>query len=367
VEKESDKLDGVAGGGGGVWEREAKEGAGLTVVIPTLGRETVVGTVKSLLATRGGEKLDIVVTGKIADQRVKGMLHEIMRLHRNVRHLEVQFETGDLCRKRDAGFSAGRGDIVAFVDDDVEMAEEWPEQLVSVFKDEQVGLASGPGLVPDGLNTVGRLAGLALASKGAGFVSRRYLGYGEGAYDAKWDEVIGCNHAYRRAAFEDIGGYPPEIYPGDDLWAAWRTTQAGWKIKYVPGAWVWHWPRQSLKGFWIQMMRYGEARIRLFRKGIPWRLSTLVPGLWVGTTLVLAFVGVWWRLAWALLGADLVAYALVAAWIAEETVRATKRLGDWRLWGMLWVMHSAYGLGEWLELVRPARDLSDPPVGVAGK
>ena len=39
----------------------------LSVVIPTLGRETVVRTVESLLAARGGEEAEIVVAGRIDD------------------------------------------------------------------------------------------------------------------------------------------------------------------------------------------------------------------------------------------------------------------------------------------------------------
>ncbi|MBP5788181.1 MAG: hypothetical protein J6Y19_10265, partial [Kiritimatiellae bacterium] len=221
-------------------------------------------------------------------------------------------------------------------------------------------------LVPDGLNEVGRQAGLALSSGAAGYVARRYLGGAGEARDAGWDEIIGCNAAYRRTAFVQIGGFSADFYPGEEMLAAWRTEAAGWKLKFVPGARVWHWPRQGLGRFWRQMWRYGATRVRLIRAGVDWHAITLVPGLWVGVTAGLAVVGAWWRPAWALLGLDLLAYGLVAAWFAAEVVRETRRAGDWRVWGMMWVMHAAYGLGEWLELVRPSRDLSDAPAGAGG-
>lgn len=336
----------------------------MSVVVPTLGRETVVRTVETLLAARGGDKLEIVVAGRIADVAVKGTLDRLMGEHPNVKHLEVQWETGDSSRKKNAGAEATSGGILAFLDDDVEVAADWPEKMRAAFKEEGVGLASGPGLVPDGLNMVGRMAGLALSSGAAGYVARRYAGGGDGgAVAAGWDDVIGCNAAYRREAFVQMGGFAPEFYPGEEMLAAWRTEQAGWGIRFVPGARVWHWPRQSLGRFWRQMRSYGATRVRLMRAGVEWHGATLVPGLWVGATVVLAVAGWWWRWAWAALGAELAAYALLAGWFAAGVVRQTKRQGDWRVWGMMWVMHAAYGWGEWTEFFRGGKDLSDKPAG----
>ena len=333
----------------------------LSVVIPTLGRETVLRTVETLLATYGGGKLEIVVSGKIAKPDVLSRLREIIGRHANVRHLEVQFETGDTSLKKNVGVQETHGEFVAFVDDDVEVAEDWPERILAPFADEHVGLASGPGLVPDGLTEAGRQAGLALSSRAAGYVAKRYLEGGTSAYSIGWDEIIGCNQAYRRKTFDEMGGFPPDCIPGEEMLAAFRTQRLGWKIRFVPGARVWHWPRQSLGRFWRQMWRYGAARIRLMRKGAEWHLSTLVPGLWVGTTAVLAVAGFRWPIAWWLLGAELALYAILSLAFALETIWLTRRWGDWRLWPMIWFMHTAYGLGEWLELCRPARDLSDAP------
>ena len=216
----------------------------LSVVVPTLGRETVVRTVETLLAAHGGDRLEIVVAGKIADPAVKGALDALRNAHPNLRHLEVQFERGDSSLKKNAGAAATCRELLAFVDDDVEVAPDWPEKLAAAFDDPRVGLASGPGLVPDGLNEAGRQAGLALSSGAAGYVSRRYLGDDGGPREADWDDIIGCNAAYRRAAFEQIGGFSPDFYPGEEMLAAFQTARAGWRLSFVPGARVWHWPRQ---------------------------------------------------------------------------------------------------------------------------
>ncbi len=335
----------------------------LAVVIPTLGRDTVVRTVETLLAARGGAEAEIAVAGKIADPAVLGRLREIMARHGNVRHLEIQFEKGDSSRKKNEGAAATSGDIVAFLDDDVEVAEDWPEKMLAVFADEKVGLASGPGLVPEGLNEIGRQAGLALSSGAAGYVAGRYVAGGEDARAAGWDEIIGCNAAYRRRAFEEIGGFPEEFYPGEEMLAAFRTERAGWGLRFVPGARVWHWPRQGLRRFWRQIWSYGATRIRLMRAGVTWNWKPLVPGAWVAVTVGLAVAAIWWPPARWLLALDLVSYGLVTWIMTLATMRRTRRWKDWHLWPMIWVMHTAYGVGEWAEVFCPKRDLSDKPVG----
>ena len=346
------------------------EGAGLTVVIPTLGRETVVGTVRSLLAAEGGGRMEIIVAGRIRDAAVKGALDALRREHGNVRHLEVEYAKGDSSRKKNEGARAGHGAFVAFVDDDVVVAEDWARRILEPFEDGKVGLVSGPGLVPKDLNEWGRQAGLALSSGGAGFVARRYRGGAGEAYVIGWDEVIGCNAVYRRAAFEAVGGFPEEFYPGEEMLAAWRAESAGWGLRFAPSARVWHYPRQSPRRFWRQIRSYGATRIRLMRAGVPRHWLVLVPGLWVAVTAVLAL----WALAgavapgWAgaaawwgrmLLAADLGAYGVVTFLMTVAMVISTRRGVDFLMWPMLWVMHTAYGVGEWEELLRGARDWSE--------
>jgi GT2 family glycosyltransferase len=334
-------------------------GTSLSVVIPTIGRETVLRTVESLLAMEGGTQCDIIVAGKIADGAVASRLAAICAAHGNVRHLQISFETGDSSRKKNAGAAAAQGEIVAFVDDDVVVAPDWAEAMLAAFADAQVGLASGPSLVPDDINEVGRQAGLALSSRAAGYVAERYRQNAAEPYAVDWDRVIGCNAAYRREAFAEMGGFPADFYPGEEMMAAFRTERKGWKLLFVPGARVWHYPRQGVARFWRQMWGYGATRIRLIRGGVSWHPAPLVPGLWVAATLALAAAAPFSRLAALLLAADLATYAAMAWAVALETVWHTKRPGDWRVFPMILIMHAAYGLAEWRELFAPGRDFSE--------
>ena len=331
----------------------------LSVVIPTMGRDILIRTLESLAASEGFAGIEVIVAGRVPDAEVAARLKEICGRHGNVRHLDIQFETGDSSRKKNEGAAVARAPLIAFLDDDVVVAGDWPRRIVEAFADAKVGLASGPSLVPDDINWIGRLAGLVLSSRAAGYVAERYRQNREASYPIDWDRVIGCNAVYRRESFAGMGGFPLDFYPGEEMIAAFRTEEAGWKLMFIPAAWVKHYPRQSLKRFWRQMWGYGATRIRLLRGGVSFTPLPLVPGLWVGGTVALAGLAVVFGWARLLLAVDLGLYAVMAAAVALETVVQTRRWGDWGLAAMVPLMHVAYGLAEWAEAFFPGRDFSE--------
>ena len=332
---------------------------GLSVVIPTLGRDTLIATLESLRCVRSPGPLEVVVVGKVGDPRVGGELNRILSEMPGWAHLPLSFETGDSSRKKNAGFDRSRAPIVAFLDDDVEVEPDWAVNLLAAFDDPQVGLVSGPALIPEGISRIGRLAGLALASPAAGYAAARYQRGTGDIRDIRWSAIIGCNMAYRREAFRAMGQFDPAFWPGEEMIAAFKTQQAGYRIRFHTGACVYHYPRQSLSRFYRQIHGYGATRIRLIRAGVECEWTTLVPAAWV-LFLLLAGVAAWvhpWGLC--LLSAGLGGYALAAVAVTAKTLVETRRPGDAWLLGLIPVMHISYGLGEWIELCRPGRDLSE--------
>jgi GT2 family glycosyltransferase len=331
----------------------------LSVVIPTMGRDILIRTLESLAAAEGFAEIEVIVAGRIPDATVAARLKDVCGRHGNVRHLDIQFKTGDSSRKKNEGAAIAQAPLISFLDDDVVVAPDWPQRIAEPFADPKVGLASGPSLVPDDINRIGRLAGLALTSRAAGYVAERYKQNRETTYPVDWDRIIGCNAIYRREAFAQMGGFPTDFYPGEEMIAAYRTEQAGWQLLFVPAAWVKHYPRQSLRRFWGQMWGYGATRIRLLRGGVTFNWLPLVPGLWVGGTAGLALLALFSPWGRWLLAADLGLYALMALVLTLDAVARTRRWGDLWLWAMIPWMHLAYGLAEWAEGFRPGRDFSE--------
>lgn len=324
-----------------------------------MGRAILRKTLDSLIETGLGPQLDIIVVGPVPDGPVMDYLRDMMKRHVQIRHLPVSFPKGDASEKRNAGFRESKSDIIAFIDDDVYVPPHWPQTVIDCFVDIDVGMVSGPSLVPTDITLLARLAGLALSSKAAGYVAHRYIKGHALARRVKWSRTIGCNMIFSRKAFAKIEKFDPDFYPGEEMIAAHGVMRNGFVLVFHPEAYVYHYPKQTFRGFWRQIYRYGATRIRLIRAGLDVEWTPLVPAVWVFSLVVLgagSFVHPW--LMW-LLWMDVGLYALVAAWIAFGVVRETKRWSDALLFFIQPFMHLSYGVGIWVELFRPDKDLGD--------
>ncbi len=73
--------------------------------------------------------------------------------------------------------------------------------------------------------------------------------------------------AFRRCCLEAIDGFDPQFkVAGDDVDICWQIQKHGWKIRFHPGAVVWHHRRNSIGGYWRQQVGYGKAEALLERK-----------------------------------------------------------------------------------------------------
>ncbi|MDO9541614.1 MAG: glycosyltransferase, partial [Kiritimatiellia bacterium] len=255
----------------------------LSVVIPTIGRPMVLRAVESLLAAnpwpgRQSSELEIIVAGAVTAPAVAGRLKELMQNNPQIIHLPVSFEKGDSSEKKNAGWRAARSEIIAFIDDDVIVGKSWPEAVLEPFAESSVGLVSGPGLVPADIPLTARLAGWTLASRAAGYVQERYLADNSAPKPVKWSRLIGCNMAYRRKVLEEINGFDPKFWPGEEMLAAYlATVRKGYTLVFQPKAILHHYPRTSYAQFLKQMYGYGATRIRLIRAGTEIEPATLAP------------------------------------------------------------------------------------------
>lgn len=331
----------------------------MAIIIPTMGREIVIRTLKSLLANPGIDHAELVVVGVIPDPKIAAQLESMIRSNPQIRHLDIRFEKGDASEKRNAGARATSAPILAFLDDDVHVPPVWLEHMLRCFDDAKVGLVSGPSLVPDDITWPARLAGQALSSRAAGNVSARYLKGSEQPRAIKWSGIIGCNMLFRRTIFEQLGGFDPEFYPGEEMLASFRVSKLGHTLIFNPNAPVYHYPKQTFRGFWRQIFRYGATRIRLIRAGVEIEIGPLVPGIWVLSLVVLGVGALWHSWFVYLLAFELLLYALVIGWFTLEMVVQSRRPVDLLLFFMQPFMHLSYGVGIWTELFRPGRDLGD--------
>lgn len=176
-----------------------------------------------------------------------------------------------LSAARNIGAQAATGDILAYTDDDCEPDPEWLTRLAKAFDDPAISAAGGPNLPPAPRN---RAEAIICASPGA--PSHVLLD------DTRAEHLPGCNIAVRKSAFLSIGGFDHTFTTaGDDVDFCWRLSDANLLMAFVPGAFVWHWRRTTLRGFLKQQLGYGKAEKILINKH-PQRFTPTGEARWQG-------------------------------------------------------------------------------------
>jgi GT2 family glycosyltransferase len=168
----------------------------------------------------------------------------------------ITLPASGLSAARNAGAAAALGDIFAFTDDDCEPDGEWLSRLAVVFEQGDFAAVGGPNLPPKPQDWQ-----QAVVCAAPGAPSHVLLD------DTEAEHLPGCNLAVRRSAFEAVGGFDPQFHTaGDDVDFCWRLRDAGLRLGFAAGAFVWHWRRPSVLTFLRQQLGYGRAERLLLGK-----------------------------------------------------------------------------------------------------
>jgi GT2 family glycosyltransferase len=172
---------------------------------------------------------------------------EIAARYPNVRYIH-QSNHG-LSHARNSGAAAAKGDVFVYTDSDCMADPDWLYYLIGTLTSGDYGGVGGPNVSPPARNAI--QAVVAAAPGGPSHVLLT---------DTIAEHIPGCNMAFYRWAFENIGGFDPEYHKaGDDVDFCWRLQQAGYVIAFSPTAIVWHHRRFTLREFLKQQQGYGEA------------------------------------------------------------------------------------------------------------
>ncbi|MEI6675474.1 MAG: glycosyltransferase, partial [Verrucomicrobiota bacterium] len=183
----------------------------------------------------------------------------------------LRLAAGGLSAARNAGAAAATGEVFAFTDDDCEPDCEWLGRLRRVLADGRFAAAGGPNLPPRP-----RTWREAVVCAAPGAPSHVLLD------DEAAEHLPGCNLAVTRRAFEAIGGFDPLFHTaGDDVDFCWRLREAGFRLGFAAGAFVWHRRRPSVSAFLRQQIGYGRAEHLLLKKH-PQRFSQHGGACWEG-------------------------------------------------------------------------------------
>jgi GT2 family glycosyltransferase len=196
---------------------------------------------------------------------------------------------------RNRAIAEGRGEIIAYTDDDVIVDPGWVRALAHVFAQHPEVMAVTGLVVPYELETEAQI------------LFERYGGFGHG-FARKWYRVdrrngsrlaehlragrfgTGANMAYHRSLFARIGGFDPALdvgtvtNGGGDLEMFFRVLQEGQTLVYEPSALVRHRHRRDYAQLCTQITNFGVGfyayLVRSARAYPAQRLAIVRFGLW---------------------------------------------------------------------------------------
>ena len=152
---------------------------------------------------------------------------------------------------RNTGLAAAQTELVAFLDSDCVPRPGWLEGLLPHFTDPAAG-AVAPRIVPHQEGT-GWLARYEGASSTLDMGARPSIV----RPGARISYVPGAALVVRRAAAGD--GFRERMYVGEDVDFVWRTSAAGWRVRYEPAAVMGHDHRVRFRAWFARRADYGTS------------------------------------------------------------------------------------------------------------
>ena len=168
--------------------------------------------------------------------------------------------TGEVCPavKRNMGVERAKGEIVAFIDDDVYPAKNWLNNAVRNFTDPEVVAVGGPAVTPDNDDIMQKASGLVYSSK---LVSGEYVYRYIKGTRKEVEDFPSCNLIVRKSAFKKSGGFDTKFWPGEDTVLCLDIIKKlKKKIVYEPEAIVYHHRRRLFREHLKQISSYAKHR-----------------------------------------------------------------------------------------------------------
>jgi len=259
--------------------------------------------------------VSVIVPVRNGEQTIEPLLQSLLRLDYDRNELEIVVVDGnstdrtrDIVRKypvklvierkeglnaaRNAGIRNSEGEIIAFTDCDCIVPNDWVRKIVENFKDPRVSCVGGSAKGRDN-DFISQYADNSIIPLMPFFKTREELDM----IKLFLHHPAGCNMAFRRKSFKEVGCFDESIrYGFDDVEFVERVCKAGYKMVLDPNVFVWHKHRSTLKEFLKENFRYGRGSGVLLQRRAKdvvstWSLLSLIGFIfWLSTVGSLTFL-----------------------------------------------------------------------------
>ena len=230
----------------------------VTVIVAARNAAATIEKCLAALGVQGGVDFEVIVADDGSGDDTRAMAASFD----GVRVLELDW--GGPARARNVGVRAARGEIVAFTDADCVPHPDWLRELVRCFDDPDVAGAGGDQVSPEDETPFGRR--VQEFFKAIGFMTDYIRSGASPGGIRETTHNPSCNSAYRKAVFEEVGGFSEDQFPGEDVELDLKLRRLGHKLVYNPAAVVGHYRPRNCRALASMMRRYGAGERRLVEK-----------------------------------------------------------------------------------------------------
>ncbi|MGC8602362.1 MAG: glycosyltransferase [Desulfomonilaceae bacterium] len=222
-----------------------------SIIIPTFNRRSSLkNTLESLTNLNySPENYEIIVVDNGSTDNTRQMVEAIVKSNISGRIRYYYEPVPGLLSARHKGAFESRGNILVYVDDDIEADPNWLAAIAEAFGDTETHLVGGKSLPkyesppPNWLEAFWYRDG---SLSQCFYLS--LIDFGDQLTQIDPLYVWGLNFSIRKETLFKVGGFNPECVPKDlqryqgdgDTGLAWKIKAAGYKIVYQPQALVYH-------------------------------------------------------------------------------------------------------------------------------
>lgn len=213
-----------------------------TLICPIYNeRESVSYLIESMLSQ--SKKPDEII---FVDSFSKDGTAEIIKKYaKKNKEIKLIQEKSNIAEARNIAIKNAKYDIIAATDASSKLDKYWLEKIIEPFKDKKVDVVSG---------------GYIAISHGG---IEDYLAMLTVKPMEEWDEKTflpsGRSIAFKKKAWETVGGYPENLYTGEDTLFDLKLKEKGFNFKLQKSALVYWRGRNTIKKFVKQFYLYGKG------------------------------------------------------------------------------------------------------------
>jgi len=224
----------------------------ISVIIPTLNRvKYLEKTLNSLLHQNfPPNKFEIIIVDGGSTDTTKEICATVIKTKPDYSIQYVWEPEPGLLAGRHRGALEAKGEILSFIDDDIEASPDWLSSIYKAFEDPDIHLVGGKNLPQYEVNPPTWLMHLwhttPYGGKACGHLS--LLDLGDKAIKTHPNYIWGLNFSIRKKTLFEIGGFHPDSYPkilqrfqGDgETGLTMKLFEKGYAVIYHPGVTIFH-------------------------------------------------------------------------------------------------------------------------------